>query len=257
MRFAQRYGPWAVIAGASEGIGAAFAEALAARGIQLVLVARRPEPLRALAGALPVPTHQVTADLSTMEGVDAVTDATSSLEVGMVVCNAAYSPMGSFLDLTEEQTQRTVDLNCRAPLRLAHHYLPAMADRGRGGFIVMSSLAGMQGVPSLATYAASKAYGAVLAEGLWAEMRPRGVHVLACLAGAVSTPGYADAMTRPAPGTVPPALVAETALRGLGRRGPRVVPGALMRFSAPVMSRLLSRRFAITLMGRSSQGLAR
>jgi short-subunit dehydrogenase len=223
----------------------------------LVLVARRPGPLAELAARLPVETATVSADLSTVEGVDAVTEATAGKEIGLVVCNAAYSPMGSFLDLTEEQANRTLDLNCRAPLRLAHRYLPAMAGRGRGGFIVMSSLAGMQGVPSLTTYAASKAYGAVLAEGLWAEMRPRGVHVLACLAGAVDTPGYASSMAKPAPGTVPARLVAETALRALGQRGPRVVPGALMRFSAPVMSRLLSRRFAITLMGRSSQSLAR
>ena len=120
----------------------------------------------------------------------------------------------------------------------------------------MSSLAGMQGVAALTTYSASKAYGAVLAEGLWAELRPYGVDVLACIAGAVSTPGYDSAMSAPAPGTVTPGLVAATALRALGH-GPRVVPGALMRFSAPVLSRLLPRRAAIALMGRSSQGLTR
>lgn len=257
MSFAEQYGPWAVVAGASEGIGAAFAEALAERRIRLVLVARRPQPLAELAARLPTEARTVAADLSTVEGIDAVTTATADKEIGLVVCNAASSPMGSFLELPEEQSRRTLDLNCRAPLLLAHRYLPGMVERGRGGFIVMSSLAGMQGVPSLASYAATKAYGAVLAEGLWAEMRPRGVHVLACLAGAVDTPGYAKSMAKPAPGTVPPKLVAESALRGLGKRGPRVVPGALMRFSAPVMSRLLSRRIAITLMGRSSQDLAR
>jgi short-subunit dehydrogenase len=254
--FAERYGPWALVAGASEGIGAAFATALAQRGLNLVLVARRAEPLTALAGRLPTQALTVPADLSTVEGVDAVTQATAGHEVGLVVCNAAYVAMGPFLDLDPADTGRAVDVNCRAPLLLAHRYLPAMAGRRRGGFIVMSSLAGMQGVASLTTYAATKAYGAVLAEGLWAEMRPHGVDVLACLAGAVSTPGYDTAMSRPAPGTVAPEVVAQTALKALGR-GPRAVPGALMRFSAPVMSRLLPRRTAITLMGRSSQGLTR
>jgi short-subunit dehydrogenase len=256
MSFADKYGPWALVAGASEGIGAAFAEAIAARGVDLVLVARRAEPLAALAGRLPVRAHAVPADLSTVEGLEAVFAATAEREIGLVVCNAAYVPMGPFLELDAERTGRAVDVNCRAPLRLAHRYLPGMAGRRRGGFVVMSSLAGMQGVASLTTYAATKAYGAVLAEGLWAEMRPHGVDVLACLAGAVSTPGYDSAMSRPAPGTVAPDVVAETALKALGR-GPRVVPGTLMRVSAPLMSRLLPRRTAITLMGRSSQGLTR
>ncbi|MBO0869464.1 MAG: SDR family NAD(P)-dependent oxidoreductase, partial [Micromonosporaceae bacterium] len=119
----------------------------------------------------------------------------------------------------------------------------------------MSSLAGAQGVPALATYAATKAYGAVLAEGLWAELRPRGVDVLACLAGAVATPAYRREMARPAPGTVTADVVAESALRALGR-GPRVVPGALMRFSAPVLSRLLPRRTAIGMVGRAYRGVA-
>ncbi|HKT03244.1 MAG TPA: SDR family NAD(P)-dependent oxidoreductase [Rugosimonospora sp.] len=256
MSFADRYGAWAVVAGASEGIGAAYATALVRRGVHVVLVARRAEPLAALADSLPGQARTVAADLSTMDGLERVYAATEDLQVGLVVCNAAYAPMGPLLDTDPADTSRAVDVNCRAPLLLAHRYLPGMAERGRGGFIIMSSLAGMQGVASLTTYAATKAYGTVLAEGLWAELRPRGVDVLACLAGAVSTPGYEAAMSRPAPGTVTPEVVAETALRSLGR-GPRVVPGALMRFSAPVMSRLLPRRTAITLMGRSSQGLSR
>src|SRR5207247_1425855 len=141
----ERYGPWAVIAGASEGIGAAFATALAARGLDLVLVARRPEPLSALAGRLPVRTVVVPADLSTVDGLEQVFAASAYLEVGLVVHNAAYSPIGAFVDLDPAETARALDLNCRALLRLGHHYLPPMAERGRGGFIVRSSLAGPQG----------------------------------------------------------------------------------------------------------------
>ena len=130
-----------------------------------------------------------------------------------------------------------------------------MAERGRGGFIVMSSLAGQQGSPPISVYAATKAFGAVLAEGLWAELRGSGVDVLACVAGAVETPGLAGAKPRRAPGTLAPEQVVAAALRGLGR-GPRVVPGALMKVSAAVMSRLLPRRAAIAMISRASRDLA-
>jgi short-subunit dehydrogenase len=252
--FRERYGPWALVAGASEGIGAAFATALAGRGLDVVLVARRAEPLDALAARLPVRTMSVSADLATDEGLAAVERATRDLEVGLVVVNAADSPIGRFVDLDPARAQRVVDLNCRAPVRLAHSYLPAMAARGRGGLIIMSSLAGMQGSPSIAVYAATKAFGAVLAESLWAELRGSGVDVLACVAGAVATPGLRAAMRRPAPGTVEPDQVAAAALRALGRR-PRTVPGALMQASSAVMSRLLPRRAAIALMASGSRDL--
>jgi short-subunit dehydrogenase len=253
--FAARYGPWGIVAGASEGLGAAFATALSARGLNLVLVARRGGPLEALAATLPTRIVTVTADLATVDGVAATCAATGGLEVGLVVANAAYSPIGRFLDLSPEQTRRAVNLNCHTPLALAHHFLPAMAGRGRGGFIVMSSLAGQQGSPPISVYAATKAYGAVLAEGLWAELRGAGVDVLACVAGAVATPGLAGSKSRRAPGTLAPEQVVEAALRGLGR-GPRVVPGALMKVSAAVMSRLLPRRAAIAMITRASRDLA-
>jgi short-subunit dehydrogenase len=251
----ERYGPWALVAGASEGIGAAFATALARRGLDVVLVARRAEPLDALAGRLPVRTITVSADLATAEGLAAVERATGSLEIGLVIVNAADSPIGPFVELDPARAERALDLNCRALLLLARRYLPPMVARGRGGLVVMSSLAGMQGSPAIALYAATKAFGTVLAEGLWAELRGSGVDVLACVAGAVATPGLRAAMRRPALGTVEPDQVAEAALRTLGRR-PRAVPGALMRVSSTLMSRLLPRRAAIALIARGSRSLA-
>jgi hypothetical protein len=139
-------------------------------------------------------------------------------------------------------------------LLLAHHYLPAMAARGRGGMVILSSLAGLQGSPGIATYAATKAFGTVLAEGLWAELRGAGVDVLACVAGAVATPGLARRKPGRAPGTVPPEAVAAAALSALGRR-PRTVPGGVARVSAAVMSRLLPRRAAIQVIARASRDL--
>jgi short-subunit dehydrogenase len=253
--FAERYGPWALVAGASEGLGAAFARTLAERGLNLILVARRAEPLAALAASLPVQTLTVSTDLATVDGVDRVVRAAAGREVGLVVANAAYSPIGRFIDQDPELTRRAVDLNCRAPLELAHRFLPAMAARGRGGFIVMSSLAGLQGSPPISVYAATKAFGAILAEGLWAELRGTGVDVMTCVAGAVATPGLAGVKGRPAPGTLTPERVAQQALRGLGR-GPRTVPGLTMRVSSALMSRLLPRRAAIAVIARASRDLA-
>jgi uncharacterized protein len=267
--FRDRYGPWALVAGASEGIGAAFAAELAGRGLPVVLVARRAQQLAEVAAGLPTERRTVTADLSTMDGLDTVFAATAGLDVGLVVVNAAYAPIGAFLDRSPAHLTRVLDLNCRTPLLLARHYLPAMVARGRGGLVIMSSLSGQQGSPAIVTYAASKAFGRVLAEGLWAELRPAGVDVLACVAGAVATPAYEraialDAATaggpaagaaRRAPGTVSPAEVAAVALRGLGR-GPTVVPGGLMRVAAPLMSRVVPRRAAIAAMGRATARLS-
>jgi short-subunit dehydrogenase len=251
MSFADRYGPWALIAGASEGIGAAFARALAGRGVNLVLAARRREPLESLAGELSVETVTVPADLATVEGRAAVSAAARDLEIGLVVVNAAYSPAGPFVEADPAETQRVIDLNCGALVSLAHAFLPPMVARRRGGLIAMSSAAGLQGGPSLSVYAASKAFGAVFAEGLWWELRRHGVDVTTCVAGAVSTPGLARAARRDAPGTVSAEVVAETALRALGR-GPRVVPGAFMRFSTALMARVLPKRTAIATMARAT-----
>jgi short-subunit dehydrogenase len=252
--FQDRYGPWALVAGASEGLGAAFAQRLAGHGLNLILAARRTEPLRAMAATLPTRVITVSADLATMDGLNRLTEAAHGLDVGLVVANAAYSPIGPFVDSDPAETTRAVDLNCRAPLTLAHTFLPAMLRRGHGGFIVMSSLAGLQGSPPISVYAATKAFGAILAEGLWAECRGSGVDVLTCVAGAVATPNLAGAKARPAPGTQTPAQVVDAALRSLDR-GPRVVPGLTMRISSALMSRLLPKRAAIAVISRASRDL--
>jgi len=129
-----------------------------------------------------------------------------------------------------------------------------MAGRGRGGVIFVSSLAGMQGVPTLAAYSATKSFLIALGEALWAELRGTGVDVLTVCPGAVSTPGYQAA--RPAPGATAPAVVAATALRSLGR-GFRVVPGGLNRVSAFTLQRLAPRRAAIAIFGQASAAALR
>jgi short-subunit dehydrogenase len=256
--FRARYGPWALVAGASAGLGEAFARLLAARGLHLVLLARRADALALLAEELRrahgVEVRTEALDLSRPDVAAAVARATSGLEVGLLVYNAAHSAIGPFLERPLEDHLRVVDVNVRGPLSLAHLLGGEMARRGRGGLVLMTSLAASQGNPLLASYAASKAFELVLAEGLWAELRGRGVDVLACRAGATRTPGYAASRPRRSVPLMEPEEVARQALAALGR-GPSAVTGALNRVAAFAFARLLPRRASIRIMERATRRL--
>jgi uncharacterized protein len=258
--FADRYGPWALVAGASEGLGAAYARALAARGLDLVLVARRVSLLddlsRAITAEFPVEVRCLDGDLGGRRFLEGVQEACAGLEVGLLVYNAAYAPIGEFASTPLDDLLRVAAVNVRAPVTLVHGMLPGMIARGRGGVILMTSLAGNQGSPYISTYAASKGFNRVLAEGLWYELKDKGVDVLACCAGAVRTPGYSGAASgKDAPGTLDPADVVEQALRALGR-GPVVIPGRLNKVANIFMSRLLPRRRAIAIMAGNTMDLS-
>jgi short-subunit dehydrogenase len=255
---ADRYGPFALIAGASEGLGAAFARELARAGLHLILVARRSGILEELAEALraeyPVTVRTLACDLETLSTADAIEDTCRGCEVGLLVYNAAFSSVGRFLDTPVTSHLRALDVNARGPLLLAHALGGPMASRGRGGIILMSSLTAFQGTPLVASYGATKAFNLVLAEGLWGELKERGVDVLACCAGATLTPGYdratpRRASSRFAPKPQDPADVAREALRALGGR-PSIITGRANRFVSFVMRRLFSRRLAISTIGR-------
>jgi uncharacterized protein len=253
--FARAYGPWAIVAGGSEGLGAAFAGEIARRGAHLLLVARRQEPLDQAAARLSrdhgVQVITVAADLTEPAALGQLAAAAAGRQIGLVVANAAVAPAGPFATAQAAELAAAVDLNCRASMLLARAYLPDMASRGHGGMVFVSSLAGLQGVPGLAAYSATKAFLISLGESLWAESRPSGVDVLTVCAGAVATPGYQRAARRTAPGTTSPELVAAAALDNLGR-GFRVVPGTLNRVSAFMVQRLMPRRAAIAVFARAS-----
>jgi short-subunit dehydrogenase len=246
------------VAGASEGLGAAFAEALAGRGLHLLLLARRAEPLERLAEGLRarhgVEVRALPLDLSRSDLAEAVATACAGLEVGLLVYDAAASAIGPFLDRPVADHLRVLDVNCRGPVLLGHLLGGAMARRGRGGLLFMASLAGGQGNPWLASYAASKAFEIVLAEGLWAELRERGVDVLACRAGATLTPAFQATRPRAQVPTMSPEAVVAEALDALGH-GPTVVAGGLNRLAAFLMGRLLPRRAAIGIMERATRRL--
>jgi short-subunit dehydrogenase len=227
---------------------------LAGRGLNLVAVARRAEPLEAVAERIRttrgVEVRTLPADLAEPTFPDALAAATGDIEVGVGVYNAAYSFVAPLLDRPPEDALRVVDVNVRGPLLFVHQLAPAMVQRGRGALVLMSSLAGNQGSPGLAAYAASKAFTTSLAESLWAELKPSGVDVLACVGGAVRTPGYAGAASRDAPGTLGPEVVVEAALAALGK-GPVVTPGTTNKLASFALRRVLPRRSAVKIMGRS------
>jgi uncharacterized protein len=256
----QRYGPRALVVGASDGIGEAFAIGLAARGLDVVLVARRQALLESLARRLRtdhgVDASVVVADVATPAGLDAVIAAADG--VGLLVCNAALGPIGPFTDLTPSQVDAVLDVNCRAAARLTHAIGGAMVTRGRGGVILLSSMAGGQGSALVAHYAATKAYLRVLAEGLWAEWRPHGVDVLACCPGLVRTPTFTKSdlvrLGRLVPAPMSPERVAREALRALGR-GPSVIPGWRNRWSASAVAHLLPRSAAVRLVSRQTRAM--
>jgi short-subunit dehydrogenase len=258
-RFTERYGPYALVAGGSDGLGAAFAEAIARRGVNLVLLARQADRLEATATRLRqsygVEVLTITADLADWDAVKPRI-ADLAADIGLLIYDAAYAPIGRFEDVAADQLARAAAVNVRAPLLLTKLLSGPMVERGRGGIVLMSSLAGSQGSPNIAAYAATKSFNTILAEGLWSELKPRGVDVLACVAGAILTPGYQQAESaKPAPGTLPPDVIAEQALKALGK-GPIVIPGAVNKLGRFVLTRLLSRRAAIALMSSNTGGLS-
>lgn len=259
LNFWNKYGPFALVAGGSNGLGAAYAEALARRGLNLVLLAREKERLDATAKYLKekylIDVHAVAVDTADFEKTKSLISALN-VQIGLLVYNAAYAPIGLFENTGEEQLALAANVNVKTPLLLAKFLSVPMIQNKRGGIVLMSSLAGAQGSPKLAAYAATKAFNAILAEGLWKELKPHGIDVIGCCAGAILTPGYQQAeKSKRAPGTMTAAAVAERTLKALGKK-PIIVPGLVNKIGRFVLTRLLTRKAAIAIMSKNTGGLS-
>ena len=255
-RFVSRYGPWAIVTGASEGIGRAFAYDLAAAGMNVVLVARRGEVLEQIASELRtrhrVSTLVITVDLARADAVAMIIAATSELDAGLLVAAAGFGTSGALIDAPLAAELEMVDVNCRAVLELSHHFGRRFAERGRGGVVLLSSIVAFQGVPQAANYAATKAYVQSLAEGLRVELGPRGVDVLASAPGPISS-GFASRARMTMRMTQTPADVAQASLAALGRRG-TVRPGWLAKGLAASLM-FLPRWGRVRVMGKVMAGM--
>ncbi|HEY0720420.1 MAG TPA: SDR family oxidoreductase [Gammaproteobacteria bacterium] len=240
--FRKKYGPWALVTGASSGIGEAFCRQLAARGMHLILVARRQQRLVQLANELErqhgVQCKVIAGDLASDEFLTELFAATASLEVGLLVNNAGFAQTGNFLARPVEQHLSLLQVNCRAPLMLAHNYGNRMARRGRGGIINVASAAAFLPMPHWGNYAASKAYLLFFSEALGFELQERGVDVLALCPGATRTEFSNVAGTRH--GGMEAGEVVACALKSLGKR-PLAIAGFTNRLIV-LFTRLCSRR---------------
>jgi len=254
--FVDKYGPWALVTGASQGIGFEFARKVAARGVNVVLVARtasvlqdRAERLRHIYG---VETRAVPLDLAD-DFLLAIEVATRDLDVGLLVNNAGISTVGPFLDRSVDYLTRQLEVNNRAGVILARHFGEQMVGRGHGGVIFLSSGSALHGTPWSAAYAGTKAFNLILAEALWYEWQPLGVDVLGFMAGLTRTPGL-DANS-PRTNRIVPLMDARPAvaeaLDALGRR-PCVAAGRLNRLGYGLMG-LMPRSMAIRLIGRQME----
>ncbi len=251
MGFGEQYGPWALITGASAGFGELFARELAAKGLNLVLLARRLERLEKLGEELSaeygIEYRAIGADLSAPDFLPGVAEATADLEIGLLINNAGFTNTGDFLDNKLEDEIRLVDVNCRAAMIMAHHFGRPMRERKRGGIIFSASIAGFGAIPIWANYAASKGYDLLLGEALGAELAKDHVDVLSMCPGATHTEfatfdGPIARLT-----VMHPEPVVRGALQALGRRRTWIA-GPFNRFNV-FMYRLLPRSVGRQLAG--------
>ena len=246
--FVGRYGPWAVIAGASEGVGAAFARQVADRGLNVVLLARRQAVLddvaNELRGTFGVDVRVVAIHLADDDAMTSIAAATDDIDVGLLTyCAGADPNVRPFLSEPIETAVSMVQRNCVMPLRMCHHFAAPMVERGRGGIVLLSLGAGLVGAPNLVAYGATKAFDMVMAEALWAELNESGVDVLGLVLGLTDTPaqrrmmaqhGQLPSIESPVPGATPAETVAADAIANLAN-GPTWLAGEDVRVGFPYL----------------------
>jgi uncharacterized protein len=199
--FAERYGAWSVVAGASEGVGAEFARELGRRGVNVVLIARTEALLEEVAASIReasgVEARVAAIDLAQPDAIDKVRSATDGLEVGLLMYNAGADPnYEPFLAQPVENALWMIERNCVMPTRMCHHFAQPMVARGRGGIILVSSGAGLVGFPNVVSYCGTKAFDIIMGEALWSELRDHGVDVLSLVLGFTDTPAQRRVMVR-------------------------------------------------------------
>lgn len=254
-KFVEKYGPWALITGASSGLGAEFARQLAAAGLNLALLARRRDRLDELGAKLAdehdIETRSLPVDLAQRDFMDGLRGQIADLEIGLLVNNAGFGQLGPFLDDDLETDLRMLDVNCRAPLILTHELGNAMRARGRGGIVMLASIGGLMPNPYFTHYAATKAWDLFMGEGLYEELAKEGIDVVSLCPGPTRTAFFdvANVDENKLPVPIRQLImdaddVVAAALSGLGRRSV-VVPGwsnKLMVNGSRLMPRVLNAR---------------
>ena len=266
MTFIAKYGPWALVAGASEGVGAAFAEGLAERGLNVVLLARRQAALDGVAAGIiartGVETRTLAVDLAQPDAAWKVAAATEEIDIGFLVyCAGADASFKPFLAQPIATAEAMVQRNCTVPMQLCHHFGSAMVQRGSGGIVIFSSGAGLVGGPNMVAYGATKAFDMVFTEALWSELHDKGVDVLGLVLGKTDTPalrrleysrGQINSQDEAPPDAATVDEVIDEAFDNL-TNGPTLMVGDQMRAAAQMLS-AVTRNEAVRLLAQAVAG---
>lgn len=259
MNFSQNYGPWSLVAGASEGVGKEFAESLARKGLNVVLLARRRHVLEEVASEIEqrygVETRILPIDLTSGDAAAKVLEGIIDLQIGFLVyCPGLDPDYRHFLDNSLEAAESMVHRNSIVPMQLCYHLGGPMAERGHGAIVIVGSGAGFAGTANMAAYAASKSFDMVFAEALWCELEPKGVDVLGLILGETDTPALRRLRERrglePVKGADSPQKIAEDALAHL-TKGPTRYANKKVRLGALLMG-LFPRKRIVMIMSRLS-----
>ena len=256
--FRKKYGQWALVTGASSGLGAEFARQLAENGMDVVLVARRKKLLDGLARELGskynVKTLVVPADLEKDGSAERIAQKVGRREIALLVNNAGFGDYGTFAESDAAKQEEMVELNCVAVVSLTRRFIPQMVARKRGAVIFLSSVAGFQPVPFMSTYSATKAFDLAFGESLWYELRPHCIDVLVICPGGTRTGFQKAAGYYERPGRTEPSEVVRVGLRKLGRQ-PTFVFGLRNKITS-YLARIFPRRLVIEASGRTMKQIA-
>ena len=255
-----QFGTWAIVTGASSGIGKEFAYQLAQKGYNLILLARREQVLQEIAEDL-INTHHIkvkyqSIDLSTELMVDNLDRLTQGLDVGLLISNAGDGRMGAFNKMPLESLERMIQLNVTSHLQLSHWFTTKLLQQNKkGGVILISSTTALQGTPYAANYSASKAYVLNFGEALNYELKDKGIHVSVLVPGPTNTPGLKENKDADLVSNLPMKpqevnhLVRE-GLDGLSKNLPSKIGGASNRFMYKMMKLTMSRKSASAFWGK-------
>lgn len=256
----EQFGPWAIVTGASSGIGKQFAKQLAEQGLNVVLIARRENLLNQISTELQrtynVKCRVVVCDLSDPNFIDVVQEKTNDLDVGLMISNAGTGQMGAFTQVDSELLKSELNVNVMAQMEMSHYFSNRLLSKKRpGGLVLLSSTTAFQGVPMAGNYSAAKAYILNLGESLNQELKHRGIHVSVLVPGPTDTPGLNDvrdgvdlAKVMPMKPMTVEACVRE-GLKALNKNKPSHVSGRMNRFQAFMSKRVMSRKVNSTMWG--------
>jgi uncharacterized protein len=256
--FLERFSQWGIVAGAAEGLGAAFCEELASKGMNIILVDFNENGMESLAEKLEktfnIKTRTLVLDLAESDAPERCMEAMKDLDCRLLVYNAAYSRVKPFLSADPDELDLYINVNTRTPLKLVHSFAHKLkADKKSGGILLMSSLAGLWGTRLVATYSGTKAFNLAFAEALHHELKAYHIDVSACCAGATATPGYLG--TNPKygfirPFVMDPGRVASIVLKKLGKKT-LIIPGFSNRMTYFMLTRIIPRSFSVALMNHT------